>query len=222
MVGGWVQNLHLTKGRSIISASPQLIIASDASLKGWGAFCQGHRTGGSWTFLESRCYINVLELNAAKFAILAFTQMHPSAQSIHLQMESIVTLSYLVKMGGTHNKVLSDESKEIWCYLLAKGITITAEYLPGALNKEANFQSRALRDSSEWKLDYKVFQTMCRRRELPDIDLFASRISHQVPTYISPTYMSWKLDPFSKGRDVFQITWIHLKGHAFPHFALIG
>ena len=139
MVGGWVQNLHLTKGRSIISASPQLIIASDASLKGWGAFCQGHRTGGSWTFLESRCYINVLELNAAKFAILAFTQMHPSAQSIHLQMESIVTLSYLVKMGGTHNKVLSDESKEIWCYLLAKGITITAEYLPGALNKEANF-----------------------------------------------------------------------------------
>ena len=32
----WVQNLHLTKGRSIISVSPQLIIASDASLKGWG------------------------------------------------------------------------------------------------------------------------------------------------------------------------------------------
>ena len=30
----WVQNLHLTKGRSIISVSPQLIIASDASLKG--------------------------------------------------------------------------------------------------------------------------------------------------------------------------------------------
>ena len=37
----WKQNLHLTKGRSRISASPQLIIASDASLKGWGAFFQG-------------------------------------------------------------------------------------------------------------------------------------------------------------------------------------
>ena len=30
----WVQNLHLTKGRSIISTSRQLIIASEASLKG--------------------------------------------------------------------------------------------------------------------------------------------------------------------------------------------
>ena len=30
----WVQNLHLTNGKSIIPASHQLIIASDASLKG--------------------------------------------------------------------------------------------------------------------------------------------------------------------------------------------
>ena len=43
----WVENLNLTKRRSIISAFPLLIIAFDASLKGWGAFCQGHRTGGS-------------------------------------------------------------------------------------------------------------------------------------------------------------------------------
>ena len=217
-----MQNLHLTKGRLIISASPQLIIASDASLKGWGAFYQGHRTRGSWTLLESKYHINVLELKAAKFAILTFTRMYPSVQSIHLQMDHIVALSYLVKVGVTQNKVLSDLSKEIWDYLLAKRITITTEYLPGALNKETNFQLRVVRDSSKWKLDYKVFQTICRRWKLPDIDLFASRISHQVPTYISPTYMSWKLDPFSKGRDVFQITWIHLKGHAFPHFALIG
>ena len=34
---------------------------------------------------------------------------------------------------------------------------MTAEYLPVALNKEANFQSQAVRDSSEWKLDPKVF-----------------------------------------------------------------
>ena len=32
--------------------------------------------------------------------------------------------------------------------------------------------------------------------------LFASRISDQVPTYIS-----WKLDSSTKGSDAFQITW---------------
>ena len=36
----WVQNLHLSNGRSVISYPSQLIIASDASLEGWGAFCQ--------------------------------------------------------------------------------------------------------------------------------------------------------------------------------------
>ena len=50
------------------------------------------------------------------------------------------------KDGGYHTKVLSDISKEIWDYLLAKGITITAEYLSCTLNKEADFQSRAVRD----------------------------------------------------------------------------
>ena len=52
---------------------------------------------------------------------------------------------------------------------------------------------------------------------LPDIDLFASTISRQVPTCIS-----WKLNPFSKGRDVLKITWTHLKIHGFPTFAAIG
>ena len=104
-----------------------------------------------------------MELKAAKFAILTFTQMYPSVQSIHLQMDHIVALSYLVKIGVTQNKVLSDLSKEIWDYLLAKRITITTEYLPGALNKETNFQLRVVRDSSKWKLDYKFFQTICRR-----------------------------------------------------------
>ena len=35
----WVQNLHLTNGKSILSAFPQLIMALDGSLEGWGAFC---------------------------------------------------------------------------------------------------------------------------------------------------------------------------------------
>ena len=44
-------------------------------------------------------------------------------------------------MGGTQNQLLVQISKEIWEYLLDKGIAVTAEYLPGALNKEAVMQS---------------------------------------------------------------------------------
>ena len=65
-----------TKDISIISASPEVIIASDASLKGWGAFCRGYRTEGSWTLLENKYHINVLELKLAKSSILNFTRIH--------------------------------------------------------------------------------------------------------------------------------------------------
>ena len=50
-----------------------------------------------------------------------------------------------------------------------------------------------------------------------EMDLFASRVSHQLPQYIS-----WKIDPFSQGRDPFQMSWAHKFVYAFPLFALIG
>ena len=65
----------------------------------------------------------------------------PGITSIHLQMHNIVDLSYIVEMWGTHNKVLSYISKEIWDYFLLKGMAITVEHLPGVLNQEADFQS---------------------------------------------------------------------------------
>ena len=109
----WVQNLHLTKRKILVSASPKLVIAPDASLRGWGAFCQGQKTGGPWRALEKKYHINVLESYAVKYAVLTFTCMYPKGKSIHIQMDKIVALSYLVKLrGGTQNKTLITLSKE--------------------------------------------------------------------------------------------------------------
>ena len=201
----------------VISYTPQLLIASDASLEGWGAFCQGHKTGGQWTLLEKKYHTNILELRAAKYAILTFTCLYPTAKTIHIKMDNIVALSYLVKMGGTRNQSLVQISKKIWEYLLNKGITNTAEYLPGTLNKEADMQSRTVTDSSEWKLNPVKLQNLSKSCWTPDIDVSASRVSHQVPPYVS-----CKLDPYSKGRDAFQMCWTHTKGYAFLSFSLIG
>ena len=43
--------------------------------------------------------------------------------------------------GGTTNQTMIALSKEIWKLLLKKNITISAEYLPSALNKEADWKS---------------------------------------------------------------------------------
>ena len=134
-----------------------------------------------------------MELKAAKFAISDF-YLNASISSIHTSSNGQYSCPFIFsKHEGYPQGYLSDVSKEIWNYLLVKGITITTEYLPVNLNKKTDFQSQVVRDSSKWKWDYKVFQTICWRCGLSDIDIFASRISHQVPTY-----MSWKLDLFSK------------------------
>ena len=56
----WIQNLHLSNGKALLALPPQLVITSDASLQGWGASCQGHRTGGPWSNLEKQNHINAL------------------------------------------------------------------------------------------------------------------------------------------------------------------
>ena len=108
-------------------------------------------------------------------------------------------------------------SKDIWKYLLSHQITITVEYLPGCSNVEADRMSRSVKDSSEWKLNQHIFQNLCRARGTPCTDLFASRLTHQVPLYFS-----WKIDPYSRGQDAFQARWTHIRGYAFPPFCLIG
>ena len=192
----WVENIEQTKGKTLKTSQPEIAISTDASLEGWGRL--------------------ILELRAVKYAILTSSHLLPKAQSIYIQMDSIVVLSYLVKMGGTRKKSLTILSKEICNYLLSKEITITAEYLPGLLNVEPD-TSRTVRHASETKLNPMIFQKMYKYRGTPEINLLASRISHQLPTYIS-----WKLDLYSHGRDAFQISWTNKKRYTFPPFCLIG
>ena len=143
---------------------------------------------GQWILSEKKDHINILELRAPKYAILTFTRLYPTAKTIHIKIYNIASHSYLVKIGGTRTQLLVQISKEIWEYLLDKGITITAEYLPGALNQEIYMQSRTVKDSSKWKLNPVVFQNLCKFWWTPDTDLFASRVFHQVAAYVS-----WKL-----------------------------
>ena len=93
---------------------------------------------------------------------------------------------------------------------------ITAEWIPSHLNTVADWESRNVRDSSEWKLCPKTFRLLCHRWGSPGVDLFASRISHQLEKYVS-----WKPDPFCVGVDAFCQNWDRFYPYAFPPFCLI-
>ena len=152
----WIENLKLCNWRKIQQRGPHMIIETDASTKGLGAYCKGVSTGGVWSKKEKHFHINILELLLLKFAILTFTKNF-SYLTIHVQIDNKVALAYLLKMGGTRSPQLLKIRKSIWNYLLSRKITITAEYLPSRLNVRADWESRNATDSSDWKLHQKVF-----------------------------------------------------------------
>ena len=75
----WISNLRLSNGRSVISHQVELLIRSDASKTGLGAFCQKTSIEGVGSQAEQALHINILELRAAKFAILKFCRYKGSS-----------------------------------------------------------------------------------------------------------------------------------------------
>ena len=120
-------------------------------------------------------------------------------------------------MGGTCSSQILKISKSIWNYRLSHQITITAEYLPNRLNVRADQESRNATDLSDWKLDQKVYLKIIKLLGTPTVDLFASRLCHQLPQY-----MAWKSDPNNFSKDSMQQDWNKMFGFAFPPFSLIG
>ena len=49
----------------------------------------------------------------------------------------------------------------------------------------ADTASGQIETRTEWTLDRKIFQSICQRFYTPEVDLFASRLNHQLPQYVS-------------------------------------
>ena len=70
----WSVERNLMNEKSVITQDPDLTIETDTSMLGWGAVCQGIRTGGLWSQAERRNHINYLEFLAAWFGVRAFAR----------------------------------------------------------------------------------------------------------------------------------------------------
>ena len=72
----WQEMLGRWNGKALLHQQESVIIRSDASLKSWGAVCNGIRTGGPWSQSEQQLHVNCLELLAATLAVKSFLKDH--------------------------------------------------------------------------------------------------------------------------------------------------
>ena len=63
----------------------------------------------------------------------------------------------------------------------------------------------------------EVFNWIVKAMGPCQVDLFATRLNHQLKHYVS-----WRPDQFAVATDAFLTTWKDQKGYTFPAFALIG
>ena len=65
--------------------------------------------------------------------------------------------------------------------IVLKTNEVTAAHIPGTINIEAEKQSRALEDATEWKLNPALYYKIWKTRQ----DLFTTRINKQLDRYVS-------------------------------------
>ena len=125
-------------------------------------------------------------------------------------------MSHINKLGGTRSQKLSNLAIELWNYALNRNLIISAIHIPGKLNVLADHKSRIFNDSIEWMLNPSIFREVVARLGRPDIDLFASRVNHKIPEFVS-----WRPEPNAVATNALNLTWNYHLSYLFPPFSLI-
>ena len=68
---------------------------------------------------------------------------------------------YVSQMGGTRSINLMRIACEMWDWCLHRGVTLSGFHLPGLSNQTADWESREVQTSVEWKLKVESFHRIC-------------------------------------------------------------
>ncbi|PFX21005.1 hypothetical protein AWC38_SpisGene14530 [Stylophora pistillata] len=171
---------------------------------------------GSMVKQGEEVHINCLELLAGAFAVKVSAR-NKIQMKIHLLMDDVSATHYINKMGGTKSPVLAKLALDLWSWCLEHKILLEAQHIPVVLSVRADHESRTFHHHNDWKLSPAVFNLVNQTLGPLQLDLFASRLSAQLPKFIS-----WRPDPEAEAFDAFSQNWSKVRGYAFPPFALVG
>ena len=210
-INWWIYNVHnqcSVLNRLTIHTS----IETDSCKTGWGAVRGDAKTAGTWTVEEQSLNVNILEMRASLYGLMALCDKVENAH-IRVWSDSFTGVKYINARGGIHSEECNKIAYQIWEWALVRNNFISAVHIPGVKNKEADFLSRNTHkhSDSEWKLNKKIFDTICLKLGTPSIDLFAAHNNAQLARFVS-----WFPDPKATACNVFHNTFENEFFYAFP------
>ena len=87
--------------------------------------------------------------------------------------------------GGTKALKCNQLTKIIWSWCETRSIWLTAAFIPGIENVDADTASRKFNENTEWKLNPNIFASIANKFGWPEIDLFASSENKQIKNFVS-------------------------------------
>ena len=163
------------------SPSPDIIIQTDACLEGWGF--QINRSCFSGEFDATMSYsINVLETLTIWYSLL---MIEDRGAVIQILTDNTAAIAAIRKSSTLHYH-LSGISELIWRRAVDLQWTLSISYIRGCYNIVADQLSRRTALQSEWSLAPEDFKRILVQNPLLQVDLFATKLNNQLPTYVSP------------------------------------
>ena len=211
----WVENVK-NQTTNLLRAHPTVYLETDSSKQMWGAVRGPTKTGGCWNNNEIKEHINLLEMKAV---LLGLQSLCSDCRDVHLRIrsDSQTCVTYVNKMGGSKSEKCNDMARGIWQWCIDRHIYISAEHIPGVLNKTADEESRNRNNSGEWSLSQDIFKLIVKHFKVtPSIDLFATRINFKVSRFVA-----WFPDPMASFINVFLHKFHEEMFYAFPPFLCI-
>ncbi|KAM4697915.1 uncharacterized protein WCC33_013536 [Rhinophrynus dorsalis] len=179
----WTHPTNLAKGRALTDPEWQ-ILHTDASKLGWGGIWNNKTIQGIWTAREKTMHINVLELKAVWNTLRHFRQ-HLHQQSVLIRSDNFTAVQYILNQGGTRSYQLNCLAIKILLWAEHNLHALTASFLSGHLNTQADYLSRHQLDPGEWELNPKISQLVVANLGFPEVDLMAKNQNKKCDQYLS-------------------------------------
>ena len=136
-----------------------------------------------WSDTESPLHINFLKLKAVSLALKSLKLLCRD-QIVLVAMDNTTVVCYINKEGGMKSGSLCALLWRLlsWCH--PRRIVLRARHIPGHLNVISDKLSRHNQViQTEWSLSQQVFDLLCSRWARTQLDLFATRFNHKLPSF---------------------------------------
>ena len=169
----------------------------------------------NFTFFEKQQIIAVKELMAINFGFKSFLPFY-SGHHVLIRTDNTEALSYVNNMDGLNCPIMDSYARKLWSLAHQHSIWLSANFIPGKENSQADLASHKLTQFLEWSIPQSLFFDLTTLFGKPAVDLFASWLNNKLHRYVSMIPNLFAMDI-----DAFTVSWSDEFPYLFPPFNLI-